>query len=45
MPNISRGATLNELMASVRDHARKDHGMTEIDESLKQELLQAIKER
>jgi predicted small metal-binding protein len=44
-PHISRGKTLDELMADVREHARRDHGMTEIDENLRAELLKAVKER
>jgi predicted small metal-binding protein len=44
-PHISRGETIDELMASVREHARKDHGMTEIDDGLRAELLRAVKER
>jgi predicted small metal-binding protein len=44
-PHISRGETIDELMASVREHARRDHGMTEIDENLRAELLKAVKER
>jgi predicted small metal-binding protein len=44
-PHISRGETLDELMADVREHARRDHGMTEIDENLRAELLKAVKER
>jgi predicted small metal-binding protein len=43
-PHISRGETVEELMDSVREHARRDHGMTEIDESLRAELLKAVKE-
>jgi len=44
-PHISRGETIDELMASVREHARRDHDMTEIDEGLRAELLRAVKER
>lgn len=44
-PHISRAETTEELIASVREHARRDHGMTEIDENLRAELLKSIKER
>jgi len=44
-PHVSRGRTEEELLASVAKHAREDHGMTRIDEELKAQLLQAIKER
>lgn len=44
-PHVSRGKTTGELMESVRDHARRDHGMTEIDEGLRAELIKAIKGR
>ncbi len=44
-PHISRAETTEELMASVREHARRDHGMTEIDENRRAELLKSIKER
>lgn len=44
-PHVSRGETMDELMSSVRDHAREDHGMTEIDEELRTELVKAIRER
>jgi predicted small metal-binding protein len=44
-PHISRGETVEELLESVREHARKSHEITEIDEGLKGELLKAIKER
>ncbi len=44
-PHISRGRTVEELMTSVRKHARDAHGMKEIDEALEGELLKAIKER
>ncbi|HUE77488.1 MAG TPA: DUF1059 domain-containing protein [Longimicrobiales bacterium] len=44
-PHVSRGETVEELMADVREHARRDHGGMEIDENLRQELLRAIKER
>lgn len=44
-PHVSRGETVDELMDCVREHAREAHGMTEIDESLRAELLSAIKER
>jgi predicted small metal-binding protein len=43
-PHISRGNTVEELMASVREHARHDHGMTEIDENLRAALIRSIKE-
>lgn len=43
-PHVSKGQTVDELMESVREHAREDHGMTEIDEELKDQLLQAIRE-
>jgi predicted small metal-binding protein len=43
-PHISRGETVEALMESVREHAQAAHGMTEIDEGLKAELLKAIKE-
>jgi predicted small metal-binding protein len=42
--HVSRGETVDELMESVRTHAREAHGMTEIDEDLRSELLKAIKE-
>jgi predicted small metal-binding protein len=42
--HVSRGETVDELMESVRTHAREAHGMTEIDEDLRAELLKAIKE-
>lgn len=44
-PHVSRGRSVEELMESVRKHAREAHGMTEIDEDLQGELLKAIKER
>lgn len=44
-PHVSRGETTDELMDSVRDHAREAHGMTEIDDNLRAELLKAVKER
>lgn len=44
-PHVSRGKTVEELMDSVREHARRDHGGMEIDEGLRAELLKAIKER
>jgi predicted small metal-binding protein len=44
-PHISRGETTEELMASVREHARRDHGMTEINEQLRAEILKSVKER
>jgi predicted small metal-binding protein len=43
-PHVSRGATTEELMEAVRVHARGDHGLTEIPEDLKAELLKAIRE-
>lgn len=44
-PHISRGETTEELMANVRDHARSQHGMTEINEQLRAEILRSVKER
>lgn len=44
-PHVSRGKTVEELMADVREHARRDHGGLEIDEALRQALMRAIKER
>jgi predicted small metal-binding protein len=44
-PHVSRGRTEEELLASVAEHAREAHGMTEIGDDLKAQLLQAIKER
>lgn len=44
-PHVSRGETVDELMESVRMHARRDHGMTTIDENLRAELLKAIRDR
>jgi predicted small metal-binding protein len=44
-PYVSRAETVEELMEAVREHAREAHGMTEIDEKLRAELLKAIKER
>jgi predicted small metal-binding protein len=43
-PHVSRGHTVEELLASVREHARMDHGMTEIDENLRAALIKAIRE-
>jgi predicted small metal-binding protein len=43
-PHISRANTVEELMQSVAEHARRDHGMTEIDESLRAALIRSIKE-
>jgi predicted small metal-binding protein len=43
-PKVSRGETVDELMESVARHAREDHGMTEIDEDLKVELLKAVRD-
>jgi predicted small metal-binding protein len=43
-PHISRGNTVEELMESVREHAREDHGMTEIDENLRAALIRSIRE-
>jgi predicted small metal-binding protein len=44
-PYVSRGRTVEELMENVREHARRDHGMTEIDENLRTALIKSIKER
>jgi len=43
-PHVSRGNTVEELMASVGEHARRDHGMTEIDENLRAALIRSIRE-
>jgi predicted small metal-binding protein len=43
-PHVSRAATTEELMEAVRGHARADHGLSEIPEDLKLELLSAIRE-
>lgn len=43
-PHISRGATTEELMEAVRAHARGEHGVRELPEDLKAELLKAIRE-
>jgi predicted small metal-binding protein len=44
-PHVSRGETLDELMESVRQHAREAHALNEIDESLRAQLIRSIKER
>lgn len=44
-PHVSRGTTTEELMDNVREHARRDHGMNEINEQLRGEILKAVKER
>ena len=44
-PHISRGATTEDLMENVREHARRDHGMNEINEQLRGEILKAVRER
>jgi predicted small metal-binding protein len=44
-PHVSRGETVDELMQDVREHARRDHGMTEIDENLRTALIRSIKDR
>jgi predicted small metal-binding protein len=44
-PHVSRGETVEELMKSVQDHARRDHGMTAIDDNLRAALIRSIKER
>lgn len=43
-PHISRAQTVDELMASVAEHARRDHGMTEIDGNLRAALIRSIRE-
>jgi predicted small metal-binding protein len=43
-PHISRAATVEELMESVAEHARRDHGMTAIDENLRAALIRSIRE-
>jgi predicted small metal-binding protein len=44
-PHVSRGETVEELMKSVQEHARQDHGMTAIDDNLRAALIRSIKER
>jgi predicted small metal-binding protein len=44
-PHVSRGETVDEVMRSVEEHARRDHGGMEIDEGLRAELVKAIRER
>lgn len=44
-PHISRGETNEELMANVREHAGREHGMKEIGEQLRAEILRSVKER
>jgi predicted small metal-binding protein len=44
-PHISRGETTEELMANVREHARREHDLTEINEQLRTEILRSVKER
>ncbi len=43
-PHVSRAATTEELMEAVRVHASGDHGLTEIPDDLKAQLLQAIRD-
>jgi predicted small metal-binding protein len=43
-PHVSRGRTVDELMNDVRQHAARDHGMVEISDDLRTELLKAIRD-
>ena len=44
-PHVSRGRTEEELMRAIREHAREAHGMAELDDALRTDLLRAIRER
>jgi len=41
---VARGETTEELMGKAAEHARKDHGMTEISEEFKAKIQSLIRD-
>lgn len=44
-PHVATGRNEEDVLNAVREHARQHHGLTEIDDNLRAELLKAIRER